>query len=180
MKIYTPEVLEDVEWAMPEDDGDFEVLRSLGGRCDKDTWSPICMYLDREEGQLRKSDFPWLGEHVLVMRQRSVGALHGFLEQYGEVLPLECDETPLYLFNTSTVIDALDLGRSEVARIPGGKIIDIRSHVFHPDVVAGMHIFKIPQLLHSFMYLSQEFVDRVTDADLQGVGFRLVWEDPHK
>ena len=180
MRIYEFEVQEGYEWVVPLDEEDFDVFRSFDGSVRAEVWRPIPMRLITEDEQgrsLRSSDVPWLGEHAPVLRQEASVSLAAALANDGEVLPLLCDQASLVVFNTTTVLDALDLDRSAVIRFPStGRIMKVTSHVFRPERLQGVRAFKVPELLRGSVFVTDEVVSAAEAARLDGVGFRLVWE----
>jgi Immunity protein family (Imm11) len=179
-RIYVPAVQEGYEWVLPVDEADHEVFHGLEGTLRRAGWRPvpICRLTTTRTGAPRaESDQPWLSSHVLVLRDKAVAALGDMLSDHGELLPLSCPDTELWVFNALRLVDALDEGRSTLVRFAGGRIADIQRHVFHPDRVAGVEIFKLPQMPRGWLYLSADFVDRVQSAGLRGVGFDLVWTE---
>ncbi|WP_244482882.1 hypothetical protein [Mesorhizobium sp. Root102] len=94
MKIYVLNVVEGQEWVLPRQADDYQLFSSLCGQ--KQTrWHPPQMEILRQhdDGTLRHySDFPWLGEHVLILRARALKLLRPTLEPYGEFLSLRSDQ----------------------------------------------------------------------------------------
>jgi len=83
------------------------------------------------------------------------------------------------MYNPTRVIDALDEDASSVLRFSGGRIMRINRHVFRPEVVKGIDVFKIPNLRVSPTYVSQRFGDLWNSADLKGLEFKQVWARPN-
>jgi hypothetical protein len=177
VKIYEFEVQEGYEWVVPVSEADFDVFREFDGSSQTAAWKPIQMRLVREDEQgrpLQPSDIPWLGKHAPVLKEN---ALASVLLRDGEMLPLDCDEAELVVFNTTTVLDALDLDRSEVVKFPStGRIMKVKSHVFRPERIRDVHAFKVPELLRGSVFVTDEVVNSAYETGLSGVGFHLVWE----
>ncbi|RUY05075.1 DUF1629 domain-containing protein, partial [Mesorhizobium sp. M7A.F.Ca.CA.004.04.1.1] len=136
---------------------------------------------EHDDGTLRQySDFPWLGEHVLILRARALKLLRPTLEPYGEFLPLRADEA-ISLFNVTTVIDALDEERSKIVRFDDGGIMVIESLVLRADAIGGTETFKLPERADgvriSDIYLQETIVRRIGELGLKGIAFNLVWSD---
>ncbi|AZO43397.1 hypothetical protein EJ076_21045 [Mesorhizobium sp. M7D.F.Ca.US.005.01.1.1] len=182
MKIYVLSVLEEQEWVLPRQADDYELFSALGGQ--KQTrWHPPRMKFLREhdDGTLRHySDFPWLGEHVLIVRARALTLLRSILEPYGEFLPLRSDEA-ISLFNVTTVVDALDEERSKIVRFDDGGIMAIEGLVLRPGAIGGAEIFKLPEraggVRISDIYLQETIVRRIGGLGLKGIAFNIVWSD---
>ncbi|MCK1641696.1 hypothetical protein IVA95_30170 [Bradyrhizobium sp. 157] len=103
------------------------------------------------------------------------GCWQPLLDRSGELLPLECPEADLWLFNVLTVVDALDEEKSELVRFDDGDILDVERYVFRPDLTEGLAVFKVPQLLRGPLFLGDEFVRAVKAAGLRGPEFTQLW-----
>jgi hypothetical protein len=186
MKIFQFESPEKGELAQPVEDEDFEVFRTLDGSPRGSTWTPIRMKLVREDEFGRpysESDFPWLGSHAPIMRKRAREALGDLASQYGEFLPLACDDAKLCVLNVCNVADALDLERSTISYFSSGKMMGVDAYVFRPEALQGVQIFKIPQRPRGGpVFVNEDVVDLVQQAGLLEVGFRLLWDgaDPER
>jgi Immunity protein family (Imm11) len=180
VKVYRFQVQEGYEWVVPLSDTDFEVFLSFGGSKRATDWRPIEMRLVTEDERGRRflpSDMPWLGQHAPVMRPRATAALSPVLAGDGEILPLACRDAQLAVFNTLTVVPALDVERSSVVRFPSsGRIMTVKAHVFRSELLEGVNAFKVPELLRSAVFVSEAVVRAAHQARLNGVGFKLVWD----
>jgi hypothetical protein len=124
---------------------------------------------------LRESGSPWLGSHALVFRRQALGELEPLLLSHGELLPLDCVEPDLVVFNATRVVDALDEPASDILRFANGRIMRITRHAFRAEAVLDVDIFKLPTLRVSPTYVSDRFVDRLKSVGLQGLVFNKVW-----
>jgi len=179
LTVYEPGVRPGFEWVLPVDDADHEYLWSLDGNPRHETWRPVQvgrLTVAEDGAPLADADLPWLGGHVLVLRQRAVTALGSLLERHGELLPLSCPDADLWLFNTTTVVDALDEERSELVRFDDGSILAVERYEFRPDAVAP--VFKVPQLLRGPLFVSDEFASASAGAGLTGLDLTEVWKGP--
>ncbi len=176
--IYEPLVAEGYEWVNCCDDADYEIFWSLDGSSRTKNWKAVKVRRVRadERQAFNASDFPWLGAHALVMRQKTVEALRDMLERSGEILPLATDDgTVLWVLNVTRVLDAIDEQHSEVLRFPGsGRIMRIKSLAFLEPTVRGVDIFRLPHRASS-TYVSDRFVKAVQGAGLEGLEFKRVW-----
>ncbi len=180
MRIYRFDPVEKYEWAFPVNDDDFDVFNSFDGSPRANGWRSVPMKRitrDDRGRQFRPSDFPWLGYHAPLLRRRAAEALRDFLAPYGELLPLECAVAELYVLNVTRVIDGLDIEHSDAVTLPStGTVAMIMRYVFRPEVVQGVHVFKIPQQPHAgTVYVDDEFVNLVKQSGLEGVGFKRLW-----
>lgn len=160
-------------WLDTTDGGDitgFEIDSSLVGA----TWEPLVVQWMTEdmEGTL-EGDFPTLG-NLRVFSQKAVDALLELLVENGELLPLISKDGQFYVYNVTRVADALDEERSEVVRFKtSGRIMRIEHYRFRSELLAGLSIFKVPQLTEVFV--TDAFVKRVQEANLKGFAFRELW-----
>jgi len=179
--IYEPCGAERFELCHPTHQRDFETLNVLiDGTPRSTTWrSPPMRLFDKDEGQpLLEADSPWLGSHALIFRRPALGELEALLLSCGELLPLDCAVPDLFIYNPTRVLDALDEQASEVERLDSGAIWMIDRHVFRPEVIAGVDVFKLACLRCSPTYVSDRFVERFKAAGLRGLVFDKVWSGP--
>ncbi|MER9306642.1 hypothetical protein NKJ06_21910 [Mesorhizobium sp. M0293] len=182
MKIYVLSVVEGQEWVLPRQADDYELFAALGGRRQTGWHSPRMEFLrELDDGSPRQhSDFPWLGEEVLILRAKALELLRSTLEPYGEFLSLRSDE-PISLFNVTTVADALDEERSKIVRFDDGGIMMIESTVLRPGAIGDAEIFKLPERADgvrvSSIYLQETIVRRIGELGLKGIAFNMVWSD---
>jgi hypothetical protein len=179
-RIYLPDVQEGYEWVLPVNEADHEVFRGLDGTPRRVGWEPVHMQrvtTTRTGARRAESDLPFLSSHLLVLRDKAFAALGDVLADYGELLPLSCPDTELWVFNALRFVDALDEDGSTLRRFSSGRIADIQRYAFHPERVAGVEIFRLPQTPRGPLCVSGEFVERVRAAELRGADFQLVWAD---
>lgn len=178
MKVYKPIGSEGSELCHPANHDNFETIkRFVGGGSCSSGWEPINVEIIREdEGKrLRLSDSPWLGSHSLIFGTRAVDALGPLLSANGDLLPLDCAERPLFLYNARLAAGALDVDESVVNRFKSGRIMWIKQHVFHHDAIAGFDAFKITDLLVSPTFVTERFVRAWEAAGLVGLDFNEIW-----
>ncbi|MFI5011720.1 MAG: imm11 family protein [Hyphomicrobiales bacterium] len=176
--IYKPTYRPGYELCHPVDRNDFETIRVLlNGIARAATWIPLKMQIIREdEGKkLRESDSPWLSSHILIFRPRAIAALGPMLLKYGELLPTQCADAELSLYNVTRALNALDEEASSVERFGDGRIMFVNRHVFREEVIGENDIFKLPGLRAEPIYVSQRFVDLWHSAGLKGFDFDQVW-----
>jgi hypothetical protein len=118
------------------------------------------------------SDFPWLGSHAPFLRSAAVRALESVLREHGQLLPVRGED--VWLFNVTTVLDALDREHAQIAYFDDGSILAIERHCFDAGRIGAAEIFKLPMRASS-VYVTDDFVERVRDAGLSGVSFQPVW-----
>jgi hypothetical protein len=177
MRIYIPAVVEGAEWISLRDPDQWETFYALCGPVGSDWQAPQMQFIEEQEDLTARqySDFPWCLHTVLVVRDRALPLLRPMLEQYGEVLPLLCED-PVWLFNATKIIDALDEERSTIARFTDGAVLAIEKHAFHSDAIGDAEIFRLPGRA-SNIYVRETVVRRIGELGLAGTAFDLVWAD---
>jgi hypothetical protein len=176
--LFEPEVRSGFEWVLPVEDAGHEYLWSLDGTPRQEGWQPlpVTRLTASDLGEpWSEADFPWLGPHVLVLRERAVAALGPALRSCGELLPLSCPDAELWLFHPLTVADALDEQASAIVRFADGGILTVERYAFHPDKVPGVPVFKVPQLMRGPLFVTDSFVEQVRASNLTGFGCSAVW-----
>lgn len=177
MRIYIPAVVEGVEWIILQDPEQWETFSALCGPVGSGWQAPQMQFIEEQDDLTARqySDFPWCSHDVLVVRDRALPLLRPMLEQYGEILPLLCAE-PVWLFNATNIIDALDEERSTIVRFTDGAVLAIEKHVFRSDAIGDAEIFRLPGRA-SNIYVRETVVRRIGELGLLGIAFDLVWAD---
>ena len=146
-------------------------------------WYPLeVLHLIQSKADRKKlvGDFPNWGAGAPVFSKKAVDSLRDTLELCGEILPLKCVDGDYYAFNVTNVISVLDESHSELKRFSNGNVMSVRKYVFHEDLLQDELIFKIPQKTN-LVYVTEAFIERVSEAKLQGFKFPEVYphtEDP--
>jgi hypothetical protein len=155
----------------------FELDALLNGARRTPSWIPFPMEIVRVDESGRKliaGDAPWYASRALVFRPSPVIAIGGYLEQFGELLPLKCADADVSIYNVTRVIDALDEENSTLVRFDNGRIMYAKTHAFHADIIRGVDIFKVPKL-GSAIYVGEGFVDRWNAHHFRGLSFEPIW-----
>ena len=178
--VYRTQVPEGYEWVLPIDDADFAVIRGVGERRAGEAWMPIHMSLlkvdDHGKPQMR-SDMPWLGEHVIVLRDEAIEIVGEILRPHGELLPLLCDEARLALFSAPVVEGVLDEAESDIVRFSTGRIMSIRSPAIRSEALGAISAFKLAEMPRGDLYLSENLVKEILATGMTaGTQFKLVAE----
>lgn len=180
--VYLPVGTDGYELCHPIGVTDFERINvEVNGVSRGPRWiAPPMRLVHEDEGKrLSESDSPWLGSHALIFRARAARALDNILQRYGELLPVECNEADMSIYNVTRVIDALDEQASSLVRIPSGRLMTIQRYAFRAEVVRDVDIFKIPNLRVSPTYVSHRFVEFWRSSGLTGLEFKRLWEWPN-
>lgn len=171
---------EGYELCQPLASYDFEKISALiNGEQRSANWTPIKVKIFRESNRkaLSKSDSPWLGSHALIFRPTALNALRPTLEDHGELLPLDCADGDLSIYNVTHIIDALDYENSSITRFKSGEIMMIMKYIFRAHMLRGVKIFKVENLKASPTFVTKNFVDLWSKNKLKGLAFIEVWRE---
>ena len=180
MRIYDYIRSKGCEILMPVDSNEFFTFNRLKGKPLGKRWKPIRVERvrvnNRESG--RPSDAPYMFKSgVLVFRRSAVDALRDMLDANGELLPLEDTAgVELYAYNPRHVLEAIDYSQSKGHPGLRGGLAVVNTHVFFPNVVEGVDIFRQVYEPIGKIYLSERFLQRWKKAKLKGLDFELVWD----
>lgn len=180
--IFVPQGSNNFELCQPQDPEDFETItRLMNGEPRKSTWAPISMRIVRKNmgKTLALSDSPWLGPWALIFRPKVIESMGQILQEYGELLLLNCPDSELYIYNSTRIVDALDESDSDLARYDDTRIMGINRYSFRPKAVLGTKIFKIKSLQVSPVFVAKSVVDAWKSNRLKGITFRKVWSPSH-
>ena len=175
--IYLPRPADGYEGALCVDEDGDEYLVQTDGKACADTWRPVRVRRFSEGRDNQPADFPWLGGNALAMRRSAVEALADIFEEGCEILPLATDDdVELFVLNVTRVIDALDMERSTIRRLPdGGMIYLIEAAAFHEHMVRDVDFFKLPTERVNNVFVGERFIERVRAAGLGGLKFEFSW-----
>ena len=179
--IYEPGPMEKTEWCNALDTPNWERLwEEINGTPRQAGWKPIAMKMVRKASRqkLTYADSPWNSGSSLIFRKTAIDKMKPLLEEYGELLPLECADAELWVYNPTVLIDALDKKASEGSRFADGRLMIIDKYVFYPDVVKGVDIFKLANERASSTFVTDRFVDLWKSSGLIGLRFDKLWSSP--
>jgi hypothetical protein len=125
------------------------------------------------------NDYPSVGFMIPAFSRRAVDVLREFLEPNGELLPLSSTVGEYYAYNITTVVDILDHDKSQIEWPKDQRLIpiDIMHYECFANRMAGLSIFRLVEKPTS-TFVTQPFVDRVHQLDLQGFHFIKLWPLP--
>jgi hypothetical protein len=154
----------------------FEFARCFHGKPMQGLWTDVKIGVDPDSYSLPEGDFPSLIPDVPVFSPKAIAALRDLLVGNGEILPVTIVGEQYFLFNVTRVVDALDEENSEIIRFEGSsRVLNIREYAFFHRKLSGRVIFKIPQMLDGWIFVTDLFVKRVQSAGLKGFWFPVVW-----
>lgn len=156
-----------------EDDRNMFSEYEFDGRNQLSNWKPVKV-IDYEG--IIKGDMPGL-PGVPVFSERAVIELNQLLNDQVELLPLNHPTEKYYIINVVNVVDAVDYENSKVKRFSSsGRVMRFDKYAFHLEPIKNQHIFKIPELPKAYVFVSDEFRDRVLNSALTGFQFIEVWD----
>ncbi len=121
-------------------------------------------------------DLPSSSIGDLVLNRKAKDTIGAFLEQYGELLPLACDDGEFWTLNVTCMIDALDEAKSSVMRSNDpGRLLMIHKYVFRPETLENAVIFRIPQYARGSIFVTTPFVELIKSSGLTGLTFKQIW-----
>ncbi len=147
-------------------------------------WVPPTFELvgsDEFRSYLPKTDFPTFTIATMVLDARAVARLRPILESCGEILPIRLsnDRDPLYLFNVTKIVNAVDMRRSRFMELPSGAIGPCELLVFDPTKLPSEPLFfKNTQMgTCTEIFATEAAVEAVKRSLLTDYDFRLVWSN---
>ncbi len=177
-KVFDIYPTEEHELILPIDDKDFE-RATFDGQSAATNWIPIHVKRVKDEVRKRKmlpGDFPGGGLGDLAMSKKAKETIGPFLKQYGELLPLACDDGEFWTLNVTCIIDALDETKSVLHRSKqDGSILIIAKYAFRPEALENAVIFRIPQYARGSIFVTTPFVELIKSTDLTGIVFKQIW-----
>lgn len=151
-----------------------DFMQSFQGRPMQRTWTGDAE-LAFVPHRMPKGDTPGLFGCVPVFNVRAAQVLGDFLADHGEFLPVTIQGERYFLFNVTTVVDALDEANCDLERFDDGRLFQVHRYSFFPERLRGIPVFKIPQWPQYKVYCTDPFVERVKAAKLKGFKFPLLW-----
>jgi hypothetical protein len=142
------------------------------------TWEPIRVErITEDQGQKWiPGDLPGHNVGDLVLNRKAKDKIGAFLEQYGELLPLACDDGEFWTLNVTCMIDALDESKSSVMRSKDpGRLLMIHKFAFRPEALESAVIFRLPQYARGSIFVATPFVELIKSSGLTGLVFKQIW-----
>lgn len=178
-KVYKLRYGEGFEWLLPVNQADFDLLR-FDGQPRSGSWKPVEMRrlkVSEQGNPLQPCDFPACsGGDMLIMSRAAREKIGSCLEQYGELLPLSCDEGEFWALNVTKLLSVLDESSSQLLRASDtGAILMIRKYSFRHADLGQADLFKLSQTIRGLIYVTDNFVELIKWSGLTGLEFVLVW-----
>ncbi|WP_028592457.1 imm11 family protein [Paenibacillus massiliensis] len=155
------------------------LIRSISfGEQIKYKWGPLKVLYKKDKGKY--TDFPRYAPGRFVMNDKALSVLKPLIADLVEILPLRDDKYNFYFCNVINILDCVDKEKSvPVISSVTNKVSSYESMYLYKEMVVGSekrHIFKIPELIRTRIYVSDEFRDAVLKAGLKGLNFDIVWD----
>lgn len=138
-----------------------------------DKWKPVQVKLAKEKEEKEKpiADFIAIDLAFRAMSERAKQILTDLIIPQVEFLPFETPVGPYYGLHVKYV-DCLDVNRAEVVRFKSsGRIMEVEKYAFYWERLEGIHIFHLPELVYSRLFVSDEFKRVVEENGLTGLLF---------
>lgn len=155
------------------------LLRSISfGEKIKHKWKPLKAVYKKKKGE--SFHFPYLTPGKLVLNDKSLSILKPLIVDLVEILPLQNAEYNFFICNVTNILDCVDHTKSvPIISRATNKVFSYEYMYLHEDMIIGSekrHIFKVPELVRTRIYVSDEFRNTVLDAGLKGLDFHQVWD----
>ncbi len=110
-----------------------------------------------------------------LLSEDAISALGPVLSSAGYLIDTDLNAEQHYgIFVCERELDALDLGQSELDRLPSGGIWNVCRYAFREDRLEGYDVFKLKDLRGS-LFVSNRFISLVNEHKLRGFEFVHVW-----
>jgi hypothetical protein len=153
----------------------YRELPSFDGKPVRDLWRLFEAYF--HEG-MQVGDFYYLSPGAMAANARAIDPMPEKLVSEVEVLPLTVASGPVVIINVLNVIDCLNEPESELKRYASsGRVMKVLRYSLETAGLADEYLFKIPQFPRTKIFATQRFLTYVSDHDLTGLEFDLVFDD---
>lgn len=139
-------------------------------------WSALQLrFWEGDKGYKRKEKKKPLADftEITLMPLISVhgrGKMESLIVAQVEFLPFETPVGPYYGLHAQYV-DCLDTSRIEAHYFSDGRVMRVVKYTFHWERLEGVHIFRLPELGVSRLFVSDEFKRVVEENNLTGLLF---------
>ncbi|MGD9153956.1 MAG: hypothetical protein PVG90_00435 [Bacillota bacterium] len=149
---------------------DVDVINNINLKTVASSWKPIEF---KFIGKGKRGDCPTLVLHLPVFSENAINMLNDLIVDNVEYLPINCPgKVKYWCVNVLKSIDCINFEKSKVIRFSSGRIMAFDKYVFkNDDLFKNVNIFKIPDLKNSDVFVSENFVEKVKKADLEGFEF---------
>ncbi|QDT65184.1 imm11 family protein [Calycomorphotria hydatis] len=166
--------------AMEKRYGSYDNVQQIYSVCAKQSdgepisnvWSSLILGVEFPQKSSCPSDFPSFVDNSSfpVVSANACKALSLLLLDTVEFLPVEFPDGEYYMMNVLNLVRCIDEEKSDVRwNRSNDRINLIRKHVFIPEAIQGLHIFRAPLVQGAGLYISEDFVQVCKDNNLTGL-----------
>ena len=149
----------------------------------KEDW--VCPPLRIYDSSRPAGDFFGVGPGCIGVRDRALELVRTELEIAGQLLPVKVGELAGAILNVTCVVNCLDHERTQwVYGKTTGLPIRCTKWVFRVDLLPESTIFKVSEQVKTSIFVhtghgesEDSFLDRVSEHQLTGLRFKLVFDD---
>lgn len=124
----------------------------------------------KKEKKKPLADFMNSGLIIDAVSQHGKDILEPLVGEQVEFLPLETPFTPYYGLHVKHV-NCLDLSKISAKYFSDGRVMRVEQYAFYWEKLEGIHIFRLPELGLSRLFVSDEFKQIVEENALTGLMF---------
>lgn len=124
----------------------------------------------KKEKKKPLADFMSSGLIIDAVNQRGKGILEPLIGEQVEFLTFDTPTTPYYGLNVNYV-ECLDISKIKAKYFSDGRVMRVVKYAFRWEKLEGIHIFHLPELGLSRLFVSDEFKQVVESNDLTGLLF---------
>ena len=137
-----------------------------------DSWQPVDLVLSLGKGEKDKPIADFMSGFVSVaISGKALGVLTPSLLDQAECLPLNTDAGTYFALNV-TAVNCLDQGHSTLKLFSNSqRIMRVEKYAFYWEKLNGIHIFRLPELGISRLFVSDTFKQAVEENSLTGLLF---------
>lgn len=141
-----------------------------------DFWTPLnASFYDDSDGQnaIKVPDITvWGTENCLALNQKAYEHLKAHLVNFGELLPIECEGIPYWLFHSTnkTGMEFVDLDQS-ARQVDEVDYVEMQALVFKEKALKGQLVFQTEFSNYRNMYCTEELKTLVEKLELKGLYF---------
>lgn len=123
----------------------------------------------------KKGDYVYYTANVPVFYSRAVSLLNEYIAGNVQFLPAK-HERELYFVNVTNIVDCIDYKRSILRQNPWNVFSGFERMFFIEEKLKDEYIFKIPELLHTHVFVTDQFKGMVEQLKLKDFDFEEIWD----